>query len=71
MPIYEYKCQDCGEKFEKLVRLGAMETKVECPVCHSDQVKRLISIFGHLGGMEGSTLSLGGSSASTSCAPSG
>jgi len=70
MPIYEYKCQDCGEKFEKLVRLGAMETEVKCPVCHSDQVKRLISIFGHLGGQGGMDLSWG-SSASASCAPSG
>jgi putative FmdB family regulatory protein len=30
MPIFEYKCDDCGEKFEKLVRGG---DQVQCPQC--------------------------------------
>ena len=32
MPIYEYKCQDCGTKFEKLVRRSE-GPELECPSC--------------------------------------
>ena len=40
MPTYEYKCQKCGHKFEKLV-FG--EEKVKCPKCQSEIVEKLIS----------------------------
>jgi putative FmdB family regulatory protein len=40
MPIYEYICAGCDVSFEKLVR---SETKVECPLCKSARVERLIS----------------------------
>ena len=33
MPIYEYKCEDCGTKFEKLVRRSTEMAEVECPSC--------------------------------------
>ena len=42
MPIYEYKCEDCGTKFEKLVRGG---TAVECPSCGQDHLKQEYSTF--------------------------
>ena len=31
MPIFEYRCSDCGNKFEKLVRRA--DADVECPSC--------------------------------------
>jgi putative FmdB family regulatory protein len=31
MPIYEYLCDDCGSKFEKLVRSSQASAEVECP----------------------------------------
>lgn len=31
MPIFEYRCSDCGTQFEKLVRRA--EDAVECPQC--------------------------------------
>jgi putative FmdB family regulatory protein len=40
MPIYEYECQKCGEKFEDFSPLGEHENKLKCPKCGSDQVKR-------------------------------
>jgi putative FmdB family regulatory protein len=43
MPIYEYSCDDCGSKFEKLVR-GA-ETQVACPKCGEKHVKQELSTF--------------------------
>lgn len=46
MPIYEYRCPQCGEKFDKLVRLGA-DVEVRCPRCDSDKPQRLISLVAH------------------------
>lgn len=64
MPIYEYRCADCDEKFEKLVRFAEADSEVTCPKCGSVQTKRLISAFG----WAGSGGSSGGSSGG--CAPS-
>jgi len=41
MPLYDYRCQDCGHTFES--RHGMSEPALtSCPVCPG-QVKRLIS----------------------------
>lgn len=40
MPIYEYKCRNCGQQFEKLVKLS---DKPDCPSCESSDLERLIS----------------------------
>jgi len=40
MPIYEYKCQKCGHKFEKLI---FKKERVKCPKCKSTFIKKLIS----------------------------
>lgn len=45
MPIYEYRCQACGHEFEKLQKISDPAI-TECPVCHQDQVKKLISAAG-------------------------
>jgi len=45
MPIYEYQCLECGEKFEKLVRLSTSISEIECPECGRRKVEKLISIF--------------------------
>ena len=54
MPMYEYKCPDCGHQFEELVSSGT-ET-VPCPKCGSEKPDRLISTFaaGGFGGGSGS-----------------
>jgi putative FmdB family regulatory protein len=43
MPIYEYHCLACGEKFERLV---SVQTAVTCPACASPRVGRDLSVFG-------------------------
>jgi putative FmdB family regulatory protein len=43
MPIYEYECQQCGEKFKDFSRLGEGEKQLECPKCGNNQVKRATS----------------------------
>jgi putative FmdB family regulatory protein len=44
MPVYEYRCESCGERFEKLVRSIHQEPpEVHCPACQGTEVRRLIS----------------------------
>lgn len=45
MPIYEYRCKDCGDKFEKLVRAGTDQAGLICPNCGSQQTEKLFSLF--------------------------
>ena len=41
MPLYEYRCKNCGHQFEKIQSFSAPDEK-ECPVCHGP-MERLIS----------------------------
>ncbi|MCB9662633.1 MAG: zinc ribbon domain-containing protein [Alphaproteobacteria bacterium] len=41
MPIYEYRCEACGEDFEKMVKLDAPVPA--CPACGAAQTRKLIS----------------------------
>lgn len=42
MPIYEYRCQDCGHEMEKLQRMNDTPL-VDCPACAQPALKKLIS----------------------------
>ncbi|MBI3210850.1 MAG: zinc ribbon domain-containing protein [Candidatus Solibacter usitatus] len=42
MPIFEYRCDSCGNQFEKLVR---RDTEVECPQCSSHELQQQHSTF--------------------------
>ena len=44
MPIFEYRCGNCDEVFEHL-KLGASDTRVECPQCGGRKVEQLFSVF--------------------------
>ena len=45
MPLYEYRCQKCDQKFEWLVRTAnAAAEEIECPKCQGTQVERLVSV---------------------------
>lgn len=50
MPIYEYRCSACGEKFEKLIRNSSGQQEIHCPSCDADRVERLVSSFGFSAG---------------------
>jgi putative FmdB family regulatory protein len=41
MPIYEFRCEECGAEFEELVKAGGKATV--CPSCGSNRVKRTFS----------------------------
>ena len=42
MPIYEYKCQNCGHYFEILQRISEEPLSV-CPECKKNTLKKLVS----------------------------
>ncbi|NPV08095.1 MAG: zinc ribbon domain-containing protein [Anaerolineae bacterium] len=62
MPIFEYECRHCGRHFEKFV-LSARSVSVACPVCGSDNVRKVLSAF--------ATSGRGATGGATSCLPSG
>lgn len=43
MPIFEYLCEDCGSRFEKLVRRSG--DQVLCPSCGKDHLEQQFSAF--------------------------
>ena len=48
MPIYEYRCRGCDERFEELVRNA--DVVVPCPSCGGREAERLLSVFAGVGG---------------------
>jgi putative FmdB family regulatory protein len=53
MPIYEYECAACAERFEELVR--SPDASVACPECGGAEVERLLSRFAGVGGTASAT----------------
>ncbi len=43
MPIYEYRCNDCGGEFE-LMQKFSDEPATECVHCNGNNVEKLISL---------------------------
>jgi putative FmdB family regulatory protein len=43
VPIYEFDCRQCGERFEELVPVGGT---APCPQCKSSDVERRFSQIG-------------------------
>jgi putative FmdB family regulatory protein len=69
MPIYEYICQDCGERYDKFVRSSVAKIDLRCPKCGSAQGKKAFSVFGVRG--EGGGSSLAATSSAAACGPVG
>ncbi len=65
MPIYEYRCEKCGSKFEVFVRSSDSEEELRCEHCGHTGVKRVFSAFA----TSGETSSVGGGA--SSCGSSG
>ena len=63
MPIYEYRCKHCEERFEQLVPLRAEHPPVTCPRCGTQEIRKLLSTF--------ATTESRQSTWRSSCAPNG
>ena len=60
MPVYEYECNSCGEKFEWKRGITESDSKVKCPKCGVTEPRRVFSSFAR-----------GSSSSGGGCAPGG
>jgi putative FmdB family regulatory protein len=60
VPLYEYRCQRCDERFEVLQRMGSSGEGVACPKCGFVGLAR-----------EASSFASGGGSAERACSPRG
>lgn len=46
MPLYEFQCMKCMQTFTvKMTMMELEKTKVTCPQCGSENVKKIISQF--------------------------
>ena len=57
MPLYEYRCETCGQQFESYQRMTEVKKEEACPACGGRAAKVGISMFATKG-----TSSQGGSS---------
>jgi putative FmdB family regulatory protein len=48
MPLFEFRCRECGTRFEKIV--GSASAAVTCKKCESPRVEKLLSVFAVAGG---------------------
>lgn len=42
MPIYEYRCENCGHQLEKLQKMSDPPATF-CPECNNDALKKMVS----------------------------
>ncbi len=45
MPIYEFECDDCHHRFEKMMGADEVHT-CQCPLCNGKDVHRVYSFSG-------------------------
>jgi len=43
MPIYEYRCQSCGNVFDTIRSMDTADLKITCEKCNSDNTVRMLS----------------------------
>lgn len=72
MPIYEYRCESCAERFEVLTGFAERDAAQVCPACESTRTRVLVSSFAFAGGGESSSQSeFSGESAGGGCCGGG
>jgi putative FmdB family regulatory protein len=47
MPIYEFRCNSCWQKYSLLTKSIAQPLSPQCPACGSQDAMRLVSSFAH------------------------
>ena len=77
MPVYAYRCSDCGSGYERLRGISAEDKEIECPQCGKEgQAKRLLSTFMAFSKVDGitraaNTSAMGGGNSNGSCGGGG
>jgi putative FmdB family regulatory protein len=50
MPIFDYRCKDCGALYDILHKGKELIEDIQCPSCSSQQYTKLISLPGIISG---------------------
>ncbi len=53
MPLYEYRCPNCGEQVEVLVRAGGAAETPTCPACGAPMERQWAPVAAHTRGVSG------------------
>jgi putative FmdB family regulatory protein len=67
MPLYEYRCNNCDNTFDTLIRSLEGTPSVTCKLCSSADVHRLVSRFAMVGGFDDTFVSSPDASAGGCC----
>jgi len=69
MPLYEYQCADCGQRFDLRRPFSRADDPATCPDCESDNGKRQISrVACFVKGSDGGSRSVAGGGGCAGCA---
>lgn len=55
MPIYEYECGKCEERFEVIQGINEDTSNLQCPKCGADKPKKVMSGFHSTSGKSSSS----------------
>ncbi|TET74512.1 MAG: zinc ribbon domain-containing protein [Dehalococcoidia bacterium] len=45
MPVYEYECTKCGQRFELRRGMADRDDEIRCPRCGAESPRRVFSVF--------------------------
>ncbi|MDH5561582.1 MAG: zinc ribbon domain-containing protein [Deltaproteobacteria bacterium] len=45
MPLFDYQCNVCDNKFSELRKIAEKDSEINCPSCDSLDTKRLLTTF--------------------------
>lgn len=66
MPLYEFRCNECGEIFEMMLRYSESSRIPACPKCFSSRTQKKISAVASFGSSDSARFT---ATPSSSCSP--
>lgn len=51
MPIYEFRCVECGNVFEKIFKSSDETVEMTCPGCSATNIERVVSVTNYAVGV--------------------
>lgn len=64
MPVYEYQCVNCAQRFEALRPMNQADAPIACPRCAAPDTRRVLSVFAAISRDGGGSRLVAGSSPS-------
>lgn len=67
MPMYEYVCTGCKQKFDRLLPMAQRDEEQVCPMCGATAVRNAITAFGCAGSADSGSTGHGPGSGCKGC----